>query len=165
MRNHESDEQERIDWEEIGRDLSTSNSGFVASAPTLNCVRLPDRFATVRNPMPRTCRRRGNISTGLLTDIHRRRFSEIATDVAPEYGCDVSDINGEPDHVHILFRAEPTTDLTAFVKHLKGLSSRRLREELPSLKRGLSALWQPGYFLCTTGQVTFEDLKEYVENQ
>ena len=102
---------------------------------------------------------------GLLADTHRRRFRKIADDVAPEYGCNVSDINGEPDHVHILFRAKPTTDLTGFVNHLKGLSSRRLREELPSLKRGLSALWQPGYFLCTTGQVTLDDLKEYVENQ
>ena len=88
---------------------------------------------------------------GLLADTHRRRFRKIADDVAPEYGCDVSDINGEPGHVHILFRAKPTTDLTGFVNHLKGLSSRRLREEFPSLKRGLSALWQPGYFLCTTG--------------
>ena len=74
-------------------------------------------------------------------------------------------VNGKPDHVHLLFRAEPTTDLTVFINHLKGLSSRRLREEFDGLKRGLSALWQPGYFLCTTGQVTLADLQEYVENQ
>lgn len=102
---------------------------------------------------------------GLLADTHLQRFRMIAADVASEYGRTVSDINGEPDHVHVLFRSEPTTDLTEFVNHLKRLSSRRLRQEFPGLKRGLSALWQPGYFLCTTGQVTLEQLKEYVENQ
>lgn len=102
---------------------------------------------------------------GLLADPHLRRFRAITDDVALEYGCDVSNINGEPDHVHILFRPKPTTDLAELVNHLKDLSSRRLREEFPDLKRGLSALWQPGCFLCTTGQVTLEHLKEYVENQ
>ncbi len=103
--------------------------------------------------------------SGLLADAHLSRFREIAHNVAGDYGCDVSDINSGPDHVHLLFRANPTTDLIGFVNHLKGLSSRRLREEFDGLKRGLSALWQPGYFLCTTGQVTLADLQEYVENQ
>ncbi|WP_135824605.1 IS200/IS605 family transposase [Halorussus ruber] len=95
-----------------------------------------------------------------------RRFRTLARDIADDYGCEVSDINVDLDHAHLLFRAEPDIDLSQFVGHFKSATSKTLRDEFPGLKRQLSdALWQPGYFLCTTGQVTLDDLKEDVENQ
>lgn len=104
--------------------------------------------------------------TPVLTPSILRRFRTLARDIADDYGCEVSDINGDLDHAHLLFRAEPDTGLSQFVGHLKGTTSKTLRDEYPGLKRQLAdALWQPGYFLCTTGQVTLDDLKEYVENQ
>ncbi|MFC7071729.1 IS200/IS605 family transposase [Halovenus rubra] len=104
--------------------------------------------------------------TALLSGKVLNRLEILAHDIAADHGCEVSDVNGEADHVHLLFSAEPTTDLTEFINHLKGVTSRKLRQEYTGLKQRLpKALWQPGYFLCTTGQVTLDDLREYVENQ
>ena len=75
-------------------------------------------------------------------------------------------LDGGSDHVHILFTTEPTTDLTKFINSLKGVTSRRIRQEYPEVKQTLEdAFWQPGYFLATTGQVSIDVLMEYVENQ
>jgi len=51
------------------------------------------------------------------------------------------------------------------VKPLKGFSSHALRAEFPELKRRLPSLWMNSYFVSTTGDVTLETLKRYVENQ
>jgi len=75
-------------------------------------------------------------------------------------------VDGGSDHIHILFTTEPTTDLTKFINSLKGVTSRRIRQEYPEVKQTLEdVVWQPGYFLATTGQVSIDVLMEYVENQ
>jgi putative transposase len=51
------------------------------------------------------------------------------------------------------------------VNLLKGFSSHALREEFPALKRRLPFLWTNSYFVATTGGVTLETLKCYVQNQ
>ncbi len=68
------------------------------------------------------------------------------------------------DHIHILFRGTPTTNLSKVVNAFKGATSRKLRDKFPALKEHKS-LWSPTYFLATTGEVTLDQLKEYVENQ
>lgn len=91
-------------------------------------------------------------------------FSNVATSM------DVEIIEQEcgDDHVHILFRAKPTLDMTKFINVLKGSSSRKLREKYKDfLKDKLwgDHFWSPSYFLATTGNVTIDILKTYVENQ
>ena len=51
------------------------------------------------------------------------------------------------------------------MKLLKGYSSHALREEFPVLKRRLPSLWTNSYYCATTGSVTLEMLKRYVQNQ
>lgn len=91
-------------------------------------------------------------------------FSNVA------HSMDVEIIEQEcgDDHVHILFRAKPTLDMTKFINVLKGSSSRKLREKYKDfLKDKLwgDHFWSPSYFLATTGNVTIDILKAYVENQ
>ena len=72
------------------------------------------------------------------------------------------------DHLHLLFRCKPTIEMIKFVNTLKGNSSRKLREvHKDFLKDKLwgDAFWSPSYFLVSTGNVTIDVLKEYVENQ
>jgi len=78
-----------------------------------------------------------------------------------EQGCDV-------DHIHILFRAKPTLDMTKFINILKGHTSRKLREKYKNFLRNKlwgDSFWSPSYFLATSGNVTIDILKKYVENQ
>jgi putative transposase len=72
------------------------------------------------------------------------------------------------DHVHVLFRCKPTLDIPKFINILKGHSSRDIRKKYKGfLKDKLwgDSFWSPSYFLATTGNVTIDVLKEYIENQ
>ena len=72
------------------------------------------------------------------------------------------------DHVHLLISAKPTLDITKYINILKGHSSRYLRDKYKDfLKDKLwgDSFWSPSYFIATTGNVSIDVLKEYVENQ
>lgn len=70
-----------------------------------------------------------------------------------------------PDHVHLLVGCDPQFGIHRLIKYIKGVSSRSLRQEYPTLKRRLPSLWTNTYFLATVGGVTLETLKRYVETQ
>jgi len=72
------------------------------------------------------------------------------------------------DHIHILFRSKPTLDITKFINILKGHSSRKIRDKFKDfLKDKLwgDSFWSPSYFLATSGNVTIDILKNYIEKQ
>jgi len=72
------------------------------------------------------------------------------------------------DHLHILFRSKPSLDITKFINVLKGNSSRKIRTKYKDfLKNKLwgDSFWSPSYFLASTGNVTIDILKNYIENQ
>lgn len=71
------------------------------------------------------------------------------------------------DHLHLLVSVPPQVAVSDLVQRLKGRSSRRLLEEFPELKRQFWGrhLWARGYFAVTTGNVTDEIIKQYIESQ
>lgn len=92
----------------------------------------------------------------------------ITEDIAKDFGVEIIEQECGIDYLHILFRCKPTLELTKFINSLKGVSSRKLRERHKDfLKNKLwgDSFWSPSYFLATTGNVTIDILKEYVENQ
>lgn len=104
-------------------------------------------------------------ATILTSEIHKR-LGEIANDLSEDFGVTIQSVNGGEDHVHVLFTAKPTTDMTKFINSLKGVTSRRIRSEFPEVTQVLEdSFWQPGYFLATTGQVSIDVLMDYVEEQ
>jgi putative transposase len=82
---------------------------------------------------------------------------------------DIEIIVQEPaeDHVHVLFKAKPSTDLVKVVNTLKGVTARLMRKEFPQLKNLLwgDSFWSDSYFIASTGQVSLDVLKKYVEAQ
>jgi putative transposase len=95
------------------------------------------------------------------------KMKQVVQDIAPGFGVMVINQETDLDHIHILFRTKPTTELTKFVNSLKGVSARLLFKEFPFIKSKLwkGSLWSPSYFLATSGQVTLDQLKVYVESQ
>ena len=49
----------------------------------------------------------------------------------------------------------------------KTITSREIKRNFPEVKQKLwgEAFWSPSYFLATSGQVTLEQLKQYVDAQ
>jgi len=92
----------------------------------------------------------------------------IMDKIALEFEVDIIEQECGEDHIHMLFRTKPTLDMTKFINILKGRSSRELREKYKNfLKNKLwgDSFWSPSYFLATTGNVTIDILKEYIQNQ
>ena len=92
----------------------------------------------------------------------------IMDKIAEEFDVDIIEQECGEDHIHLLFRAKPTLDMTKFINILKGHSSRAIREKYKNfLKNKLwgDNFWSPSYFLATTGNVTIDDLNDYVNKQ
>ena len=55
--------------------------------------------------------------------------------VCEDFGCELVEFNGDTEHVHLLVNVPPTVALSRLVNRLKGVASRRLRQEFPDLAR------------------------------
>ena len=93
------------------------------------------------------------------------RLKTILIETIEKWGQELVELEVMPDHVHLLIGCDPQFGIHRLVKYLKGTSSRYLRQEFPQLKRRLPSLWTNSYFVATTGGITLETLKRYVEGQ
>ena len=86
-----------------------------------------------------------------------------------KWDCNVLEINGEEDHIHLLFEAHPSLQLSILVNNLKTVTSRHLRKEFKEYLKnnywGIDSLWNRSYCILTTGGATIEIIKKYIENQ
>lgn len=108
------------------------------------------------------CRRKA-----LCDESIRERLKNIVWDLANQLGIEIIAQEPAEDHIHVLFKAKPSTDLVKTVNILKGVTARLMRKEFPQLKELLwgDSLWSDSYFLASTGQVSLDVLKKYVEEQ
>lgn len=110
-----------------------------------------------------TTKRRHKLLTGEVIDAR----SASVVSACSKLECELVDLNGESDHVHILVKYPPKLSISVLVNNLKSISSRQVRLQFPELKRQSkgAALWSRSYFACSAGGATLEVLKEYIENQ
>ncbi|OKY77977.1 MAG: REP element-mobilizing transposase RayT [Candidatus Methanohalarchaeum thermophilum] len=101
----------------------------------------------------------------MLNNEISNKLKEQIDKIAKKKDIEILNKETSKDHIHILFRAKPTTNLSKTINAIKGVTSRVLRKEFPELKKEADSLWAPTYFLATTGEVTLNQLKEYVEAQ
>ena len=97
---------------------------------------------------------------------HLERMELIMRDVCADFGCELAEFNGGPEHVHLLVKFPPTVALSRLVNSLKGVSSRRLRQEFPDLHRDYwraKRLWSGSYFAGSVGGPTISVLRQYIE--
>jgi putative transposase len=69
------------------------------------------------------------------------------------------------NHVHVYVSVPPFLSISKLVQLLKGKTSRKVQQEFPELKKKYwgQHFWAIGYFVRTTGNVTDEMIKEYIE--
>ena len=70
------------------------------------------------------------------------------------------------DHVHNFVSAPPTLAPSEIMHRIKGRTSARLFEEFPHLRKRFWGrhFWARGYFCASSGQVTDEMIKTYLEH-
>ncbi len=71
------------------------------------------------------------------------------------------------DHVHLFVSLPPQVTISRLVQMLKGKSSYKMMHEFPHLRKKFWGrhLWARGYFCVSSGNVTDEVIKEYIEQQ
>ena len=95
------------------------------------------------------------------------RLREIFEYIAPNYNIIVIEWNDDKDHIHILFKGQPNTELSKFINAYKSASSRLIKKEYPKIKKELwkEYFWSRSFCLLTTGGVTVDVIKKYIESQ
>jgi putative transposase len=106
----------------------------------------------------------------LLTGKIAERLKQILAQIAKEYRFHIIALEVMPDHVHLLLEAPPKYAPSTIVGYLKGISSKRLREEfLSEIRKYIwkeNTLWATGYYIATLADgVTTEMVQEYINNQ
>jgi putative transposase len=104
----------------------------------------------------------------VFTDRHLKRMEEVMRDVCADFETELVEFNGEDNHVHLLVNFPPKVAVSKLVNSLKGVSSRRLRQEFPDLVKHYwraQRLWSGSYFAGSVGGAPLSILKQYIEQQ
>ena len=95
------------------------------------------------------------------------RAKEIFEYTAPNYNITLQEQNHDKDHVHILCKAHPKSEISKFINAYKSASSRLLKKEFPQIKQKLwkEYFWSQSFCLLTTGGAPIDIIKKYIESQ
>ena len=95
------------------------------------------------------------------------RLKEIFSNIESGYNITLEEWTHDIDHVHILFRSEPNTNVSKFINAYKSASSRLIKKEYPSIRSKLykEAFWSQSFCLISTGEVNIKTIKKYIESQ
>jgi putative transposase len=73
----------------------------------------------------------------VIDDIISARAKEIFEYIAPTYKITLQEWNHTQDHVHVLFKAHPKTEISKFINAYKSASSRLIKKEYPEIREKL----------------------------
>ena len=94
-----------------------------------------------------------------------KRLKEICLEVAEELEFEITEMECERDHIHLLVDIDPQLGIHKAVKRMKGKSSRILRQEFAILRQRLPTLWTNSYFVSSVGGAPISVIKQYIESQ
>ena len=101
----------------------------------------------------------------VLEDPIAERLKVLIHEKQDEYGYEVHEVEVMPDHVHLVSGLFPQRAPNLIIGKIKGYTAHVLRKEFPRLRSRLPCLWTRGKFISSTGGVTLDVLKQYVESQ
>ena len=110
--------------------------------------------------------------------ITKYRYQVLKGDIAPRTrdlikqicsSMEVQIISGSlgNDYIHLFISAPPNLSVSKIVQKLKGITSKKLQQEFPELKKRYwgQHFWARGYFHISSGNITDEIWMEYIRNQ
>lgn len=103
----------------------------------------------------------------LVEEVKDLVYSTIQA-VLKERNCILMEINGEADHIHVLFDAGPEVNLLDLVRVIKTKTSRFARsrcKEQVSKFYWKPVFWSDSYFVTTVGDNSRQVVQEYIKHQ
>ncbi|PGK44672.1 IS200/IS605 family transposase [Bacillus cereus] len=111
----------------------------------------------------------------LVVKYRRNVFDDDMSDYAKDmfvrlsesYNITLVEWNHDIDHIHIMFKAHPNTEMTKFINAYKSASSRLIKRDFPQVRKKLwkEMFWSRSFCLLTTGGSSIDVVKTYIENQ
>jgi putative transposase len=99
----------------------------------------------------------------------KERLIEISHSIIDDsWGCIISEINTDKDHIHILFEANPQTQLSKLINNYKTVTSRLIRKEFAEFLKPYywkPYFWSDSYFICTVSDRTHDMVEDYIRKQ
>lgn len=98
-------------------------------------------------------------------------MKELLKEICEQHGGTLISAETDTDHMHLLISMPPQERPSDIIRVLKTQTSKKvhLNEKFDKYVKqylfGDESLWSPSYFIATTGSVTIEKIKEYVESQ
>lgn len=98
-----------------------------------------------------------------IIDFLKQKIHEISI----RFDVRVLNIECDKGYFYMIFKGKPKLDIPKYINTIKTITSREIKRKFPEVKKKLyrEAFWSRSYLLVTTGQVTLDVLKKYVENQ
>ncbi|MBO1582423.1 IS200/IS605 family transposase [Bacillus sp. XF8] len=92
---------------------------------------------------------------------------DIFVRIGQSYNITLEDWNHDKDHVHVMFKAHPNSELSKFLNAYKSASSRLIKRDFPIVRQKLwkELFWSRSFCLITTGGASIETVKQYIEKQ
>lgn len=87
--------------------------------------------------------------------------------IGKKYNIHLEEMNHDLDHLHILFRGEPNSEISRFINGYKSATSRMVKKLYPGVRKSLwkSMFWSRSFCLITSGGVTTDIIREYIQTQ
>jgi putative transposase len=103
----------------------------------------------------------------VIDDVISSRLKEIFEYIAPNYNITLQEWNQDKDHIHILLKGQPNTELSRFINSYKSASSRLIKKEYPQIREQLwkENFWSRSFCLLTTGGAPVDIIRKYIESQ
>lgn len=103
----------------------------------------------------------------VIDDTISERAKKMFIYIAEKYNITLIEWNHDADHIHILFKGQPNSEISKFINAYKSASSRLLKKEYPEISKQLweSHFWSKSYCLLTTGGAPIDVIKGYIESQ
>ena len=103
----------------------------------------------------------------ILTGAVKALLEEDIKKLCDWKGCEITELNVQEDHIHILVSVPPKVSISNLMGLLKGKLAIKLFKSYPNLKNKLywgNHFWARGYFVATVG-LDEEIIKKYVRYQ
>lgn len=103
----------------------------------------------------------------ILSKKHLDSMQVLFEKVCENFEAELVEFDGEKDHVHLLVNYPPKIAISKLVNSLKGVSSRKLRQQHEDVSAiyWKGVLWSPSYFAGSCGGAPIEIVRQYIEQQ
>lgn len=96
-------------------------------------------------------------------------IKQFSYEICQKYNVIINKMEADKDHIHYMLETEPNINLSNLVRTIKAYTTYRIwqlhKEYLSRHFWKEHTFWTDGYFICSIGNVSERQLREYIENQ